>query len=146
MVNVTRINKITRTSVAADQKPYYSDFYTNFNVHPQNKKLAKYANEEAVKRSIRNLILTEKYDRMFQPEIGTRIGGLLFENMSDTITDQLKKTIDETIQTYEPRARVLDIIIQANESRNSYDVYIYFEVINSTADPVTLNLTLYRVR
>jgi phage baseplate assembly protein W len=115
-------------------------------VHPQNKRLAKYANEEAVKRSIRNLILTEKYDRMFQPEIGTRIGGLLFENMSDTITDQLKKTIDETIHTYEPRARVLDIIIQANESRNSYDVYIYFEVINSAADPVTLNLTLYRVR
>jgi phage baseplate assembly protein W len=114
-------------------------------VHPQNKRLAKYTNEESVKRSIRNLILTEKYDRLFQPEVGTRIGGLLFENMSNTTTDEIKKTIDETIQAYEPRARVLDIIVQANEPRNSYDVYIYFEVINS-ADPITLNLTLYRVR
>jgi phage baseplate assembly protein W len=145
MVDITRINKITKTSVTADKKPYYSDFYTNFNVHPQNKRLAKYTNEESVKRSIRNLILTEKYDRLFQPEVGTRIGGLLFENMSDTTTDEIKKTIDETIQAYEPRARVLDIIVQANEPRNSYDVYIYFEVINS-ADPITLNLTLYRVR
>jgi phage baseplate assembly protein W len=145
MVDITRINKITKTSVTADKKPYYSDFYTNFNVHPQNKRLAKYTNEESVKRSIRNLILTEKYDRLFQPEVGTRIGGLLFENMSDTTTDEIKKTVDETIQTYEPRARVLDIIVQANEPRNSYDVYIYFEVINS-ADPITLNLTLYRVR
>jgi len=145
MVDVTRIDKITRTNVASERKPYYSDFYTNFNVHPQNKRLAKYTNEESVKRSIRNLILTEKYDRPFQPEIGSRINSLLFENMSDTITDQIKKTIEETIQTYEPRARIVDVIVQANEPRHSYDVYIYFEVINS-ANPVTLNLTLYRVR
>jgi len=145
MVDVTRINKITRTDVASDKKPYYSDFYTNFNVHPQNKRLAKYTNEEAVKRSVRNLILTEKYDRPFQPEIGSRINSLLFENMSDTISDQLKKTIAETIETYEPRARIVDIVVQANEPRHAYDVYIYFEVINSV-NPITLNLTLYRVR
>jgi len=145
MVDVTRIDKITRTSVASDRKPYYSDFYSNFNVHPQNKRLAKYTNEEAVKRSIRNLILTEKYDRMFQPEIGSRINSLLFENMSDIISEQIKKTIDETIRIYEPRARVIDIVVQANESRHSYDIYIYFEVINS-ANPITLNLTLYRAR
>lgn len=145
MVDITRINKITRTSVGADKKAYYSDFYTNFNAHPQNKRLAKYTNEESVKRSVRNLVLTEKYDRMFQPEIGSRINGLLFENMSDTVADQIKKTIEETVQTYEPRARIVDVIVQSNESRHAYDVYIYFEVINS-ANLITLNLTLYRVR
>lgn len=145
MVDITRIDKITRTDKASEKKPYYSDFYTNFNVHPQNKRLAKHTNEEAVKRSIRNLILTEKYDRPFQPELGSRINSLLFENMSDMVSDQLKKTIAETIETYEPRARVIDIIVQSNEPRHSYDVYIYFEVINS-ANPVTLNLTLYRAR
>lgn len=145
MVDVTRIDKITRTDKASERKPFYSDFYTNFNVHPQNKRLVKYVNEDAVKRSIRNLILTEKYDRPFQPEIGCRIKSLLFENMSDIIVEEIKSVIRETIETYEPRARVLDIIVQSNESRQSYDVYIYFEVINKV-DPVSISITLYRAR
>ena len=145
MVDVTRIDKITRTDKASEKKPYYSDFYTNFNVHPQNKRLVKHTNEEAVKRSVRNLLLTEKYDRLFQPEVGSRINSLLFENMSEIIVDELKNAIKETLDRYEPRIRVIDIIIQANESRHAYDVYIYFEVINSV-NPVTLNITLYRAR
>lgn len=145
MVDVTRIDKITRTDKASEKKPSFSDFYTNFNAHPQNKRLAKYTNEESVKRSIKNLILTDKYDRLFQPEVGCRIRSLLFENMSPAIVDELKKTIQETVDTYEPRARLIDIIIQTNDSRHAYDIYIYFEVINS-ANPVQLNLTLYRAR
>lgn len=144
MVDTTRIDKITRTDKAAT-KPAYSDFYTNFNVHPQNNRLAKYTNEEAVKRSIRNLIQTDKYDRLFQPEVGCRVRSLLFENMSPVITEEIKNTIRETIDTYEPRARVIDIIVQSNEARHSYDIYVYFEVINS-ANPVSINITLYRAR
>jgi len=145
MVDVTRIDKITRTDKASDKKPFYSDFYTNFNIHPQNKKLAKYTNEEAVKKSIRNLITTEKYDRLFQPEVGCRIKSLLFENMSPIIVDEMKSVIRETIDRYEPRARILDIIIQTNDARQAYDIYIYFEVINRV-DPVSINITLYRAR
>lgn len=144
MVDVTRIDKITRTNKAST-KPAYSDFYTNFNAHPQTKKLVKYTNEEAVKRSVRSLILTEKYDRLFQPELGCRIKSLLFENMSPIIEEEIKSAIRETIDTYEPRARVIDIIVQSNEARHSYDVYIYFEVINSV-NPVSINITLYRAR
>ena len=144
MVDTTRIDKITRTNKAAE-KPAYSDFYTNFNVHPQNKRLVKYTNEEAVKRSVRNLVQTDKYDRLFQPEVGCRVRSLLFENMSPVIEEEIKNTIRETIEIYESRARVIDIIVQANESRQSYDVYIYFEVINSV-NPVSINITLYRAR
>jgi phage baseplate assembly protein W len=145
MVDITRIDKITRKDKASERKSYYSDFYTNFNAHPQNKRLVKYTNEESVKRSIRNLILTDKYDRPFQPEIGCRVRGLLFENMSNLIMEEIKATIRETIEVYEPRARVIDVIVQTNEVRQAYDVYIYFEVINSV-EPVTLNITLYRAR
>jgi phage baseplate assembly protein W len=144
MVDVTRIDKITRTEKAAT-KPAYSDFYTNFNVHPQNKRLVKYTNEEAVKRSIRNLISTDKYDRLFQPEVGCRVRNLLFENMSEVIEEEIKSTIRETIETYEPRAQIIDIAVQSNESRHSYDVYIYFQVINSIT-PISINITLYRAR
>lgn len=145
MVDVTRIDKITSTDRALEKKPYYSDFYNNFNAHPQTKRLVKYTNEESVKRSVRNLILTEKYDRLFQPEVGCRIKSLLFENMSDIIVEEIKSAITETVQVYEPRARIIDIIVQANESRQAYDVYIYFEVINSV-NPVSINITLYRAR
>jgi predicted component of type VI protein secretion system len=65
--------------------------------------------------------------------------------MSDIISMEIKKSIQETVDTYEPRARIIDIIVQANESRHAYDIYIYFEVINSV-NPILLNLTLYRAR
>lgn len=145
MVDVTRIDKITKTDKASNQKPYYSDFFTNFNVHPQNKRLVKYTNEESVKRSIRNLINTEKYDRLFQPEVGCRIRSFLFENMSEIVSNEIKSSIKETIEIYEPRARIVDIIVQANEARHAYDVYIYFQVINSDKE-LSINITLYRAR
>jgi predicted component of type VI protein secretion system len=65
--------------------------------------------------------------------------------MSNLIMEEIKATIRETIEVYEPRARVIDVIVQTNEVRQAYDVYIYFEVINSV-EPVTLNITLYRAR
>lgn len=145
MVDITRIDRITRKDKASDKKPYYSDFYTNFNVHPQNNKLAKYTNEEAVKRSVRNLIQTDKNDRLFHPELGCKVRNLLFENMSEIVVDEIRSTIRETVETYEPRARIIDIVVQANDARQSYDVYIYFNVINSI-EPVSVNITLYRAR
>lgn len=145
MVDTTRIDKITRKDKASEKKPYYSDFYTNFNVHPQNKRLVKYTNENSVKRSVRNLILTEPGERLFQPDIGCKIRRLLFENMSDITAMELKSAIEETITLYEKRARVTTIEVIPNEDLHNYDVYIIFEVINSIT-PVALNITLYRAR
>jgi hypothetical protein len=143
MADITRIDKITRTEKTG--APYYSDFYNNFNAHPQNKRLAKYVNEEAVKRSIRNLLQTDKGERFFQPELGCNIRSLLFEPMVETTSIRMKDMIQDAITKFEKRARVLNIEIYPFESRNAYDVFIVFEVINSV-NPVTLNLTLYRAR
>jgi phage baseplate assembly protein W len=145
MVDTARIDRITRTDKASDKKPYYSDFYTNFNAHPQNKRLVKYTNENSVKRSVRSLILTEPGERLFQPEIGCKIRRLLFENMSDITAIQLKNAIEETISLYEKRARVITVEVVPNEDLYNYDVYIIFEVINSIT-PVALNITLDRAR
>jgi|688.fasta_scaffold434139_2 phage baseplate assembly protein W len=145
MVDTARIDKITRTDKASDKKPYYSDFYTNFNAHPQNKRLVKYTNENSVKRSVRNLILTEPGERLFQPDVGCKIRSLLFENMSDITAIQLKNAIEETITLYEKRARVITVEVVPNEDLHNYDVYIIFEVINSIT-PVALNITLDRAR
>ena len=145
MVDVTRIDKITRKDKTSNEKPYYSDFYTNFNVHPQNKRLVKYTNENSVKRSVRNLILTEPGERLFQPDVGCKIRRLLFENISNATTIQLKSAIEETITLYEKRARIITVDVVANEDLHNYDVYIIFEVINSIT-PIALNITLYRAR
>ena len=145
MVDVTRIDKITRKDKTSNEKPYYSDFYTNFNVHPQNKRLVKYTNENSVKRSVRNLILTEPGERLFQPDVGCKIRRLLFETMSNATTIQLKSAIEETITLYEKRARIITVDVVANEDLHNYDVYIIFEVINSIT-PVALNITLDRAR
>jgi phage baseplate assembly protein W len=133
MVDTARIDKITRTDKASD------------NAHPQNKRLVKYTNENSVKRSVRNLILTEPGERLFQPDVGCKIRSLLFENMSDITAIQLKNAIEETITLYEKRARVITVEVVPNEDLHNYDVYIIFEVINSIT-PVALNITLDRAR
>ena len=145
MVDITRIDKITRNDKAVQKKAAYRDFYTNFNVHPQNKQLAKYTNENSVKRSVRNLILTEPGERLFQPDIGCKIRSLLFENMNSVTALQLQNTIEETIKLHEKRARIISVEVIPNEDTHAYDIYIIFEVINSIT-PVALNITLYRAR
>jgi phage baseplate assembly protein W len=143
MADISRIDRITRTEKTGE--PYYSDFYNNFNAHPQNKRLVKYVNEESVKRSIRNLIQTDKGERFFQPEVGCNIRSLLFEPMVETTSIRMKDMIEDTISKFEKRARVLSVEIYPFEARQAYDVFIVFEVINNV-NPVTLNLTLYRAR
>jgi phage baseplate assembly protein W len=145
MVDYTRIDKITRTQKAAQKAVYYSDFLINLNRHPESNIVVRSTNEEAVKKALRNLLLTNKGERLYQPKIGCDIQNLLFENMSPMTADLLKSKILETIKTHERRVNVLDIVVLPNETSQSYEVGIVFEIINSV-DPVTISLTLYRVR
>lgn len=145
MVDVTRIQKITSTDKAASKDPAYSDFYSNFNRHPESGILVRTTNEESVKRALKNLLLTNKGERFFQPDLGADLNRLLFENMTEFTEDLIKTYIEEAIERYEPRVKVLKTIVNGNDVKNGYDIAIIFEVINST-NPATLNLTLYRVR
>jgi phage baseplate assembly protein W len=145
MADIKRIDKITSSEKASEKAPYYSDFYNNFNMHPHNRTLAKYTNENSVKRAIRNLVMTQPGERRFQPEYGCNIRRFLFDNISDYVTGLIKDVIKESISKYEPRVRVIDVLVIANESTNSYEVTIIFEVINNV-NPMSISLTLYRVR
>jgi phage baseplate assembly protein W len=98
-----------------------------------------------VRAALRNLILTNKGERLFQPTIGSNIRKALFEDISDTSTNMLKTYIEDAIAEHEPRVRVIDILVAPDEVSNAYRVSIIFEIINNTT-PQTLNLTLYRVR
>ena len=107
--------------------------------------ISKITDIEAVKRSVKNLILTNRYERPFHPEIGSSVIGLLFEPVSPTTSVVLKQRILEVIENYEPRAIVNDIEIFGDIDRNGYEITIIFTPLNSL-EPVQIDLFLERLR
>jgi phage baseplate assembly protein W len=139
-----RIDALT-TRKTTQKDPVFTDFYNNFNVHPQNKRLVLHTDEQAVRRSLRNILSTNRRERLFNPEFGANLRKFLFEDISVMTADLIKDTIIDSITKHEPRARVVDVLVVSNEFAHSYDVSVYYEIINN-ANPQTLQLTLYRVR
>lgn len=144
MADINRIDKITSRK-KEDKDPIFSDFYNNLTVHPQNKRLVLYTDDQSVKRSIRNILSTNPSERLFNPKFGGGLRRFLFEDISPITADLIKDSIKDSIDRYEPRARVRDVLVIPNEFNNSYEVTVYFEVINSV-NPQNIQLTLYRVR
>ena len=133
----------TNNSVRSNRT--YSDLNLNFNKNPATKDVAKLKDVEAVKRAVRNLILTNRFERPFHPEIGSDIRSLLFENMTPVVEVLLKDRIKETIDVFEPRADVTDIIVSGDSDRNEYRVQIEFRVLN-VPDPIVVTEFLQRLR
>jgi phage baseplate assembly protein W len=127
------------------QTRIYSDFFTNFDVHPDNRDLVIKKNEEAVKTAIRNLILTNKYERPFQPNFGSNIKKFLFDPINQITQQNIKDEIAHTIETYEPRANLIEVRVTPYLDDNAYRVTIVFSIININT-PITLNTFLYRIR
>jgi phage baseplate assembly protein W len=139
------IQRIDKNTSANRPKEIYSDFLTNFNAHPNTGALLKRSDEEAVKRSIRNLLLTDVGERFFQPNFGSNVRRYLFENASDVTKNSLRESIVNAINNYEPRANIIDVIVTLSNDEHSYMVDIYFNVINNPT-VVVFNVQLDRVR
>ena len=101
--------------------------------------------ENAVIRSIKNLLLTNKYERLFQPTIGSNLQNYLFELISPQTQSSIKSEIVNTIENYEPRAKLLDVIVTGYPDKNAYVVSITFYV-TTIANAVTVNIPLSRAR
>ena len=107
--------------------------------------LLSYKNEDSVKRSIRNILLTDKGERFFNPTFGSDIRKMLFENFSPSTEQVVADLIKTAIGNHEPRANVIDVNVSGNPDQNSMYINIVFSVINK-AEPVTLELILNRIR
>lgn len=123
----------------------YSDFFTNFNSHPDSLQLMVLKDQNAVTRSIKNLLLTNKYERLFQPTIGSNLSKFLFEDISPQTEASIKSQITETIENYEPRAKLIDVIVTGYPDQNGYVVTIVY-YITTVTNPITINIPLIRVR
>lgn len=123
----------------------YSDFFKDMTQSLVNADLARKIDENSVKESIRNLILTNRGERLFQPDVGCDIRQLLFENISADTIIVAKELIRTTIENYEPRCSILGIDILASLDSNNVGIIVTFNIINRE-EPVVLTLTLDRVR
>lgn len=123
----------------------FTDLNLLFTTHPSTKDITLKTDEDAVKASIRNLISTKNFERPFHPEIGCQIFGLLFENIDPLTIEVMKQTIVDVINKFEPRAVILDVLLQDNFDKNSIDVDVIFKMISSEK-PITIRTAINRVR
>ena len=123
----------------------YSDLNLNFTKNPATNDVARLTDVEAVKRAVRNLVLTNQFERPFHPEIGTSIRDLLFETITPLNAVLLEDRIREVIVNFEPRAELTGIQVFDEIDNNQYRVIINFRVISSSED-VTITEFLQRLR
>lgn len=139
------VDRTEKTAAVPPIGPIYSDFMTNFNAHPNTGKLVTKTDVEAARRSLRNLILTNRGERFYKPTLGSNINSLLFEPATDIVTNQIKSLIQECIETYEKRIFLEKIDVNPIDEGTTYNIDIYFSIINN-ANVYNLNIKLDRLR
>lgn len=123
----------------------YSDIDFTFTKKPVTADVALSYDDQAVIRSIRNLLLTNHFERPFNPDLGSNLNALLFELVSPLTAASLEREINTMIDNYEPRARVNEVIVTPLPDNNAYNVYLSFYIENATL-PTTVTLLLERNR
>ena len=131
--------------MAKTNQNLYKDFNANFLRHPVTGALATVSDVDAVKQSIRNLIATNRGERLYQPLVGSDIRSLLFENIDAVTVDIAKRLVRESLENYEPRAEVLGVDILEDSDGNGINIKITFSVENSQ-EPVDLDIALERLK
>lgn len=123
----------------------FSDIDMGFFANPVSHDISRKLNENAIKQSIKNLILTKNFERPFQSNLGSQISSLLFEPATPMVAAMIKRAIINTIQAHEPRANLLDVSVLLSPDNNGVYVTIVFSIIN-TSTPVSVDLFLERTR
>lgn len=123
----------------------YKDLDLLFNIHPVKKDINKHTAEMAVINSVKNLILTNHYERPFQPDIGSNVNKLLFENMDAITASTLEREITQVINNFEPRATIYKVSVLPDYDNNGFTVDMEF-LINNQTEPVAITFFLERVR
>ena len=124
----------------------YKDLNLNFTRHPVKGTLTPLTDVAAVKRSVRNLVMYNHYEKPFHPEIGSGVRDLLFENMTPFVSNTLRKLIEDTIINFEPRVRLAEVAVNTNFDNNQYEVTVEFYIENSPTELIDMSFNLERIR
>jgi len=123
----------------------FSDLDLNFIASPSTGDVSKKFDENAIKQSIRNLVMTNHYEKPFHPEIGSQAYTMLFEPFSPMLQAMLERSIIQTIENFEPRADVVTVEVSLNPDNNTAYISVVFKIVN-TERPITVDFTLQRTR
>ena len=137
--DATQSNESTRSS------KIFKDLNLDFQQNTATKDIQKITDVESVKRSVRNLINTNHYEKPFHPEIGSNLRAMLFELMSPQMNHLISKQIENLINNYEPRCNLVEVFAQPMFDRNGYSVQISF-MVNNHQEPVIVESFLERLR
>ena len=137
--DATQTNESTRSS------KIFKDLNLDFQQNTATKDIQKLKDIEAVKRSVRNLVNTNHYEKPFHPEIGSNLRAMLFELMTPQMNHVISKQIENLINNYEPRCNLIEVFTQPRFDRNGYSVQISF-MVNNHQEPVIVESFLERLR
>ena len=124
----------------------YTDLDLFFGKKSSDSDISKVTNVQAVKRSVRNLVLLNVYEKPFHPEIAGGVREMLFELMTPITAQIIAKQVENVINNFEPRARLVGVRVQPDLDRNLYELTIEFYVVNAPTELVDMSVMLERLR
>ena len=124
----------------------FKDISMTFQANPLNNDLIAIKNENAIARSIRNIVFTLPGEKYFNPNFGSKISKVLFENIDDITASVIVDEIKESIRNYEPRVKLLDVQAFPNFDNNQFDVNIIYIIVGSEIPPQELQFALQPTR
>ena len=124
----------------------FKDLSMSFQRNPLNEDLIAIRNANAISRSVRNIIMTEPGEKFFQPEFGSRVSKLLFENVDDITASQIQEEIEYSISNFEPRVIIQDISVTADNDTASFETVIIYEIVGADAPIQQLQFALQSAR
>ena len=123
----------------------YSDFKKDLEISPLSQDLTVFKDEDSIKESIRNLLLTDRGDRLMQPNIGGNIRAMLFENITPGNLTLIEDQVRTTLDLHEPRAEIIDVSVSAFDEQNVVRIRIQFYILNNQ-QPISVDVFLERTR
>jgi uncharacterized protein len=123
----------------------YTDFHKDLTISPVSSDLALKTNEDSIKESLKNLILTDRGERLMQPSLGSDVRASLFENATPVTLKLIEERVRDVINNFEPRVSIIEVDVTSTYDDNKVQVTIYFYVKNSE-EPLSVEIFIDRVR
>ena len=124
----------------------FKDLSMTFQANPLNNDLIGLKNANAIARSVRNIVMTIPGEKPFNENFGSRISGLLFENVDNITATAISDEIRESVTNYEPRVSLISVVVNPNFDNNSFDAIVKYNIIGAEAPPQELEFALLPTR
>ena len=120
----------------------FKDLSMSFKFNPLSGDLITLKNENAIARAVRNIVLTTPGEKFFDPDFGSNVGEILFENVDDITAVSIEDEIKSSLKNYEPRVELIDVNVEPNFDENQFDVVISYRIIGVDISPSQLEFAL----